>query len=57
VPRIVPALKANDNIGAAGEPIDDLAFPFITPLRPDNDDIGHSNFSHKSGAKRYRSAP
>ena len=29
---IVPALEAHDDIGALGEPVDDLAFAFIAPL-------------------------
>jgi len=39
--RIMATLEAGDDIGAAGQPIDDLAFSFIPPLGPDDDDICH----------------
>jgi hypothetical protein len=32
MPGIVPALKAHHHIGAAGEPVDNLALAFIAPL-------------------------
>ena len=39
VPGIVPALKPHHGIGAAGQPIDDLAFAFIAPLGADHGDV------------------
>ena len=33
MPRIMPALKADNDIGAAGKPIDNLALALIAPLR------------------------
>ena len=41
VARIVAALETNDDIGAAGQPIDDFAFAFIAPLGADDRDIAH----------------
>src|SRR5262245_1842569 len=38
---IVAALEAHDDIGALGQPIDDLALAFVAPLRADDHDIGH----------------
>ena len=42
VPGIVPALKADDDIGALRQPIDDLALALIAPLRADDHDVRHS---------------
>ena len=39
--RIVAALEAHNRIGAAGEPIDNLAFAFIAPLGADYCYISH----------------
>ena len=39
--RIVPALKADDDVGALRQPVDDLALAFIAPLRTDDRDIRH----------------
>ena len=44
VSGIMPALKADDNIGARREKIDDLAFALIAPLRADYGDVGHLCF-------------
>ena len=41
VAGIMPALEANDDVGALGQPVDDLALALVPPLRPDDDDIGH----------------
>src|SRR5262245_56794359 len=38
---IVAALEAHHDIGALGQPIDDLALAFVAPLRADDHDIGH----------------
>ena len=38
---VVAALKAHDDIGLLGEPVDDLALAFVTPLGADDDHIGH----------------
>jgi hypothetical protein len=37
------ALKADHDIGLLGQPIDDLAFAFVTPLGADHDNIRHGN--------------
>src|SRR5258707_9758539 len=39
--RIMAALKADDDVGLLGEPVDDLAFAFVAPLRTNHDHIGH----------------
>jgi hypothetical protein len=39
VPRVVPALEADDGIGTVGEHIDDGTFTFVTPLRANYYDI------------------
>ena len=44
VPGIMPALKADDDVCARREQIDDLAFALIAPLRADYGDIGHLCF-------------
>jgi hypothetical protein len=41
VTRIVATLKADNNIGALGKPIDYLALAFIAPLRANDGDICH----------------
>ena len=41
MPGIMPALKAHDSIGPAGQPVDNLALALIAPLGADNGDIGH----------------
>jgi hypothetical protein len=38
---VVAALKAHDDVRVVGEEIDDLALAFVTPLRPDDNDIRH----------------
>ena len=43
--RIMAPLKTGNNVGAAGEPVNDFAFPFITPLRPNDDDISHDKLA------------
>jgi len=40
--RIVPALETHNNIRAIGEPVDNLAFAFITPLGAHNNNITHN---------------
>ena len=42
VAGIVPALEAHHGIGAAGQPVDDLALALIAPLGADHGDVGHS---------------
>ncbi len=36
------ALEADHDIGLFGQPIDDLAFAFVAPLRSDDNYIRHS---------------
>ena len=39
---VVPALETDDTLGVVRQPVDNLAFPFVAPLRAHNDDIlGH----------------
>src|SRR5579872_4939550 len=47
VASIVAALKANDHIGARRQPVDDLAFALVTPLRANYRYIGHFDFRGK----------
>ena len=41
VARIVAALEANHAIGAAGQPIDDLALALVAPLAADHGNVRH----------------
>ena len=41
VAGVVAALVAHDDLGVLGEEVDDLAFPFVAPLRADDDDVRH----------------
>ena len=41
VAGIMTALEAHHDIGALGQPIDDLALAFVAPLGADDHDIGH----------------
>jgi hypothetical protein len=43
VAGVVAALVAGDNIKRRGEKVNDFAFPFVSPLSPEDDDIGHTN--------------
>ena len=52
VAGIVPALKAHHHIGAAGEPVDDLALALIAPLGADHGDVGHCYPSRVAGEPR-----
>ncbi|MBC7519576.1 MAG: hypothetical protein H7268_00555 [Sandarakinorhabdus sp.] len=47
VAGIVPALEAHHDIGAAGEPIDDLALAFVAPLGADDGYVGHGGLLRK----------
>ena len=42
VPRVVTALEAHDGIGAARQPVDDLALALIAPLGADHGDVGQA---------------
>ena len=44
VAGIVAALETHHDIGALGQPVDDLAFALIAPLRADDHHIGHISF-------------
>src|SRR5581483_4576683 len=39
---VVAALEAHHDVGAAGEPIDDLALALVTPLGADHGHVGHA---------------
>jgi hypothetical protein len=41
VAGVVAALAADDDVGIAGQDVDDLAFAFIAPLRADEDGVCH----------------
>jgi hypothetical protein len=41
VAGVVTALEANHDIGALGQPVDDLALAFVAPLGADHGDIAH----------------
>ena len=43
VPGVVSALKTDHGIGAAGQPVDNLALAFIAPLGADHGNVGHGN--------------
>ena len=52
---VVPALKAHHDVGLLGQPIDDLAFAFVAPLRADDHHIRHAKtFPRTGGAPRPR---
>ena len=42
---IMAALKADDDVGLLGQPIDDLAFALVAPLGADHDNICHEELS------------
>jgi hypothetical protein len=42
MPGVVPALISHDGLGMVGQPIDDLALAFVTPLGTDH----HHVLSH-----------
>src|SRR5262249_47320723 len=42
---IMAALKTDHDVGLLGEPIDDLAFALVAPLRANHDDICHEEAS------------
>ena len=42
---IVAALKADDDVGLLGEPVDDLAFALVAPLGADHDNIRHEELT------------
>ncbi len=42
VAGVVPALEADDDIGARRQPVDDLALALVAPLRADDDDVSHA---------------
>ena len=41
VAGVVPSLAAHDNVRRAREHIDNFAFPFVAPLRTDQDCVRH----------------
>jgi hypothetical protein len=41
VTGVVAALESDDDVGILREEIDDLAFAFVSPLRPYDCDVGH----------------
>ena len=43
VPCIDAALVTDNNISGSAEEIGDLSFPFVTPLRSDDDNVGQEH--------------
>jgi uncharacterized protein DUF3309 len=41
VAGIIPTLTAHHDIGVGGKHVDDLPLPFVTPLRADQNRVGH----------------
>jgi hypothetical protein len=41
VPSVIAALKTNDDVGVLGEKVDDLPFPFLSPLGSNDDNGRH----------------
>ena len=41
VAGVVAALEAHDHVGAARQPVDDLALAFVAPLGADDGDVSH----------------
>jgi hypothetical protein len=58
VAGIVPALKAHHDVGAAGQPVHNLAFAFVTPLGADHGDICHfvNGRAQRIAERKWRSA-
>ena len=52
VPGVVPALEAGDDVGALGEPVDDLALALVPPLGADHHHVAHAR--PPSGGRRPR---
>src|SRR5947209_8441685 len=48
VAGIVAALVADDDVGMLGKNVDDLALPFVTPLRSDHNHRGHDSSASRS---------
>ena len=44
VAGVVAALEADDHVGAARQPVDDLALAFVAPLGADDGDVSHVAF-------------
>src|ERR1700761_719855 len=42
---IMAALKADDDVSLLGQPVDDLALAFVSPLGADDDDVCHAEMS------------
>ena len=57
VAGIMPALEAHHDVGALGQPIDDLALAFVAPLGADDHDIGHGLSPLKSRIKNTQNGP
>ena len=53
-PAFGPALVAAHEVGLLGEQVDDLAFPLVAPLRPDDHGRGHVAHSRTRRSCRVR---
>ncbi len=49
MPGVVAALAAHDDLRRPGQHVDDLALPFVAPLRSHENDVGH-RLKLKNGA-------
>jgi hypothetical protein len=54
---VMTALEADDDVGLLRQPVDDLAFAFVSPLGADHHHIRHKNPSPKPGATCSAVAP
>ena len=57
VAGVMTALEANDDVGLLRQPIDDLAFAFVAPLRADDHDVRHVDSFPRPAAPRCRRLP
>ena len=54
VAGVVAALEAHDHVGAARQPVDDLALAFVAPLGADDGDVAHVSFLDVDGQRGSR---
>ena len=57
VAGIVAALEADDDVGAAGQPVDDLALALVAPLAADHGDVRQDGSPETDAAASRRGAP
>ncbi len=52
VPGVVAALVAGDDVEGGGQEVDDLALAFVSPLRSEDEQVGHETPSFVCGRPR-----